>query len=349
MMLMMSAWCVSGWCTEVTLSWGVVTVDLKAITPKDFVGVAQVEQNKAANIGRVDFQLYKDQKSVNLFKEKHLFLMNKEGAQRELTFRLNSNRLTDNEFGDIVNKLEAGDSFICVLKDEDNNNYTVVVNVQPNSSGYIQPLFIPIVNRNHRFKYQLVTRYDGRQILKIDTTLEENKKIVDGYKRVPKVSIQHYPKFETVINYLSENDSTVALGKRNFVVHPMNKPTDEYLLVTTEPGEILNANLLTLDWNKMVAKPDSPIFAKSYLQNITNHSINLFADDKRYDIVSMRWTYLDGRSLNKAYYWKNGETYPLDLIKEMKNPFSIMIDRIVVKDSRLGYIYIPQAFMFNFQ
>jgi hypothetical protein len=71
-MLMMSVWCVSGWCTEVTLSWGVVTVDLKAITPKEFVGVSQVEQIKQPTLAELIFNCIRIRK-VSIFLKKNTF------------------------------------------------------------------------------------------------------------------------------------------------------------------------------------------------------------------------------------------------------------------------------------
>lgn len=63
----------------------------------------------------------------------------------------------------------------------------------------------------------------------------------------------------------------------------------------------------------------------------------------------MRFTYLDGKKLNKGYYWKNTMTYPIEPIRDLNNPFSILIDRVIIKDARLGYVYIPQIFLFSFQ
>lgn len=347
--LILSTCTIYGYCGNSTLTWGIVNVDLNQVSSNSWVGLSKVEVNKAANIGKVGFELYNNGIRVNQLKEKHLFLVDKSRTERELAFRPNENRLTDKEFGNLVGKLEVGDSFVCVLLDDKGNQYTSVISIEPTKSVYIPPLYVPVFNKSHRFKYQLVTRYDGSQVLKIDTTLEENKKIVNAYRHIQRVSVVHYPDFETVVNFMSENDSICPLGKRNFVVHPVNKPTDDYLVVTTEPRETMNVNEFSMDWNKMVAKPDSPVFSAEYLKNIGNHSIYLFGDNKRYDIVGMRWAYLDGRNLNKAFYWKKGEAYPIDMIKDMSGPFSVLIDRIVVHDSRYGYIYIPQAFLYNFQ
>lgn len=172
---------------------------------------------------------------------------------------------------------------------------------------------------------------------------------MDAYLKMPRVSIQHYPKFETVSNYLSANDTIIQLGKRNFEIHPINKPVDDLLLITTEPKEIVDAADMYLDWNKMIVKPDGPAFSLAFLKNIQSHSISFFANDKKYEIQSMRFTYLDGKKLNKGYYWKNTMTYPIEPIRDLNNPFSILIDRVIIKDARLGYVYIPQIFLFSFQ
>lgn len=332
------------------LNWGVMNIRLNQVSADTYAGFMEVTRSQAISMARTEILLMNNNISINDWKESHLYVRKPNGSQTEFPLSTGVIKLMGNEFSNLLAALDVHDALIVSMRDRADRNYIATLSILTDQPEYYPSIYVPPYSRVNRFTYQLVTRSDGKsQILKLDTTLTENKAIMDAYKKMPRVSIQHYPKFETVNNYLSENDTIVLLGKRNFEIHPVNKPLDDYLLLTTEPKEIVESANMYLDWNKMVAKPDGPVFSLKYLKGIKSHSIGLFVNDRKYEILSMRFTYLNGKSLNKGYYWKNSLTYPIELINELNDPFSILIDRIVIKDAKLGYIYIPQAFLFSFQ
>lgn len=336
--------------SEVVLDWGILSVNLYPSAPNHYIGYAEVTRSQSANLGKLAFQLYKDNVDVSDLSERHLYHRKAIGnTQHELELNNQLNKLSDQEFVTTTPQLSVHDALICVLKDQAGNIYTTVLSITPDLPVYNQPISVPPYSKMTHFPYQLVTRTDGNQVLKLDTTMADSKPTLEAYKKLSKVTVIHFPKFETVTNFISENDTVIALGKRNFTVHPVNQPKGDYFSLTTEPKDITESASLFLDWNKMIAKPDSPVFSLQYLKNIRNHTINFYDGNKKYEIVSMRMTYYDGRKLNKAYYWTNQDTYPVELIAELSDPFSVLIDRIILRDSKYGYIYIPQTYIFNFQ
>lgn len=335
---------------SVSLTWGMLDIKLLKSGQNNYIGFGDVALIQASNLGKIGFQLFDEGKEINKFSERHLYYRsNKSTENLDLRLQAESNRLTDQEFVLLLNKLSVNDGLICYLKSLDGITYTVFMNIKPDQIAYNQPLAVVPFNKSTHFKYQLVTKLDGNQVLKLDTSLQENKAVMNAYSKMNKVRIQHFSNFETTINFLSELDSIVVLGKRNLAVHPVNKPNDNLLISVIEPKEITEASLIYMDWNRMVAKPDSPVFSVEFLKAIKNHMIHFYEGSKKYEIVSMRFTYYNGKKLNKSYYWDNKETFPLDDIKTIDGHFSIIFDRIILKDSKLGYIYVPQPFIFNFQ
>lgn len=336
--------------SEVVLNWGILSINLYPSASNHYIGYAEITRSQSANLGKLAFQLYKDNVDISELSERHLYHRKAIGdTQRELKLNDQLNKLSDQEFVTTTPQLSVHDALICILKDQSGNTYTAILSIHPDLPVYSQPVSVPPYSRMTRFKYQLVTRTDGNQVLKLDTTLADNKPTLEAYKKLSKVTIMHFPRFETVTNFISENDTVITLGKRNVTVHPANKPKGDYFSLTTEPKDIAESPGLFIDWNKMVAKPDSPVFSLQYLKNVRNHAINFYDGNRKYEIVSMRMTYYDGKKLNKAYYWTNQDTYPVELIAESADPFSVIIDRIILRDSKYGYIYIPQAYIFNFQ
>lgn len=335
---------------NIILNWGVFNVRLNQVSVNTYVGYMEVTRSQAISMARTDFVLLKDNLSRKSWKESHLYIRETNGMMVEFPLNPGVNKLNNSDFGNFMSALDVQDVLVVSMCDHEGVTYVASFSILADQPDYHPPFYVSPYSRIHRFPYQLVTSSEGKsQILKLDTTLAENKKVMDAYLKMPRVSIQHYPKFETVSNYLSANDTIIQLGKRNFEIHPINKPVDDLLLITTEPKEIVDAADMYLDWNKMIVKPDGPVFSLAFLKNIQSHSISFFANDKKYEIQSMRFTYLDGKKLNKGYYWKNTMTYPIEPIRDLNNPFSILIDRVIIKDARLGYVYIPQIFLFSFQ
>jgi len=335
---------------DVVLSWGVLNINLVKSGSDNYTGSLDITFSQAINMGKIPFELYKDNQAISQLKERHLYLRkNNSASSVELKFLDNSNKISESEFAVFRSKIAVRDVLVCFLTSEAGENYTVVMTVHSDQPNYYPPLSVVPFSKMTHFKYQLVTRLDGSQVLKMDTTIAANSAIKEAYKKIPKVKIYHLPKYETSVNFLSESDSMITVGKRNFNLHPVNTPKDDYLITAVEPKEITESIQLFMDWNKMIAKPDSPVFAMEYLKSIRNNSINFFDGAKKYEILSMRFTLLDGKKLNKSYYWNSSETYPIQELSEMVDPFSVLLDRVILKDAKYGTIYIPQAFIFNFQ
>ena len=258
-------------------------------------------------------------------------------------------RPTDQSFNKLLLDTKVNDKIICFLKTPDDISYTTVIHIIADQPTYRQPINVNPINKAIHFKYQLVTKADGNQVLKMDTTINENKAILNAYRKIPKVKIYNIPGFESTINFMSETDSVIALGNRNLTVHPVNSSRGDLLSTATEIKELSEAPMQLLEWNKMTAKPDSPVFSMDYIKNTQNHFFGLYIDGKKYDLASMRMTYFDGKNLNKAYHWSPPDTYPIEELKSIEDPFSVIIDRIIIRDIAAGLVYIPQAFIFNFE
>ncbi len=335
---------------SVHLLWGVVNLELQSTGKNNFLGITSVNITQARNLGKVGFQLYVDDILLNSFEEKHIYLYNKSDKLRnEIPLHDRFDKLSDAAFNKFIVEIAIDDELICYLKTSTGLTYTSVIHVTPDVPSYRQPLTVPAFSKVTHFKYQLVTLQNGSQVLKLDTSLVANKPILDAYRHIPKVRIYNIPNFETTINFMSESDSVIVLGKRNLTIHPVNSPKGDHFSKTVEPRELTEAFQTSMEWNKMVANPDSPIFSLDYIKNSKSHTINLFIDGKKYDIISMRFTLYDGQKLNRAYYWSTPEVYPLDVVKDRNDPYSILCDRIIIKDNNYDFVYIPQTFIFNFE
>lgn len=336
--------------SSVHLDWGVVNLELKPTGKNSFLGIASINITQVRNLGKVGFQLYDNDIAVSSFEEKHVYLYKSASKSNiELTLHDKFDKLSDVAFNKIVIDVAAGDEVICYLKSTSGNMYTTIVHVIADLPSYRQPLTVPLFSKITHFKYQLVTLSTGNQVLKLDTTLASNKPILDAYRRIPKVRINNIPNFETTVNFISETDSVIVLGKRNLTIHPVNAPKGDYFSKTSEPKDLTEAGQISMDWNKMVASPDSPIFSLDFIKNTKSHTINLTIGGKKYEITSMRFTLYDGQKLNRAYHWSVPDTYPLEELQKLDEPYSVLIDRIIIKDNNHGFVYLPQAFIYNFE
>ena len=342
--------CVSALSAETQFFWGAFQFKLVETGTDNYTAFADIRLSEARNLGKIEFQLFENDKQLGSFSERHLFLRKGEdNFNRDLALEKLHDRLTDTEFINIASNLAARDKLICYLKTSNNKMYSLILTIKADAPAYRPPVVVPSFSKITHFKYQLVTKGDGNQVLKLDTTLAENKSILNAYRNISKVKISHIPKYQTSTNFIEELDSVIFLGKRNLFIHPVNKPKYEYLAAAIEPIELTETINPSINWNKMIAQPDSPVFSMEYLKGILEHKISYFDGPKKYDIVCMRFTYFDGKKLNKSYYWDETSEYPFEEIKDRIEPFSMIIDKIIIKDTKQHIVYIPQSFLFNFE
>ncbi len=342
--------CVSAVSAETYLFWGSFKFKFIETGVNNYTALADIRISEARNLGKIEFQLFENDKRLGSFSEKHIFIRNEDTqTNKDLALEELHDRLTDTEFINLASNLVVRDKLICFVKTTDNKVYSAILTIKADAPAYRPPVVVPSFSKVTHFKYQLVTKGDGHQVLKLDTTLAENKSILKAYQNISKVKISHIPKYQTSTNFIEELDSVIFLGKRNLLIHPVNRPKYEYLAAAIEPIEITETINPSINWNKMIAQPDSPVFSLEYLKGIFEHKLSYYDGPRMYDILCMRFTFFDGKKLNKSYYWDDTSEFPFDDIKDQIEPFSIIIDKIIIKDNKQHNVYIPQAFLYNFE
>lgn len=287
-------------------------------------------------------------KVVNGLKEMNLYYHSSFKPESGLIpIKFEGNKPDSSDVARLLTVIRDNDQLIVGLKTFDNDIINIKLKVDNNQKSYTQPLFIPHFSARKKYGYQLVQLINGHQVLKIDTTINVNKEIFKPYLTLKNMSVNHISGFETFENYIKTVDTTITLGKTVYNLHPITLPRTDYLASSVEPTELLLKEM-KLRWGRIVAEPDSPIYSLKWAKTIANQPVQILIDNTVYTIEAMRFTFYDGKELNASYFIENDSEIPRSEFSEMNFPFSILIDRIFVKDAKGRLVHIPQPFLFNF-
>ena len=204
------------------------------------------------------------------------------------------------------------------------------------------------------FNFQVIIPDKAKTILKIDTTLAENKSIVKMYRNPAKYKIIHIPNFKTATRSIVGNpinsDSVYDKSHREisspFFKTSKEAEVDDKLLRLPEYVHYQEREL-TLKWGKLVANPISENYdLRSFLENLKT-GLTLTHFDKPLTIQKLRIVIAEK---DKEYKIFDGHLPDLkDLQKvlgKVSTETSIYFDKLIVEVGGHNY-YLPQHFMFK--
>jgi hypothetical protein len=336
-----------------SLFWDNDQWPLKEVSEKNYYGRAKL--SPAELIQRLNhvFLFYdSNNKLIPDFKKRLFTFYNTGNSAAYYNVKLlpDMNKILGDNQTPMIKNLNNGDQIIMDFVTMDDRTFHFIIDVTENENTYSPGLKISRYGLNITYDYQVLKTPTDETILKVDSSVASNKKIIAGYKKLPNTQIKYIPGFKTSQNFIFEADSTVEFLKYNLKIHPKEKMKKSWLADAVEPQNLISKPA-KLIWHKMVADPESATYSLRYGQNMAHLAMFLEINDTIYDIRSLRVTFYNHQGLNSTIYVDSEDFGELGkFFGGIKAPLSIIIDRVVVKDNfsdRL--IFDPQVFMFNFE
>ena len=168
-------------------------------------------------------------------------------------------------------------------------------------------------------------------------------------RKVANTRILHIKDFTSSQNYINEADSVLEVVKGKINLHTAAPLDFSILSQAEEPQDFLSRGI-ALKWSRMIAAHDGPTYSRRYARNQAHHNLIVEVDGVVYPVIGARLSFLNNDGLNMSYYIKESTQPVLQTFMDQVDPFSVVIDRVVIRDKQNNReIFIPQAFLFNFE
>jgi len=333
-----------------SFSWGNINADFDQIAPGMFYTVMSVQESIIKQNLKSPFYIYNKDMISNFNRVEVVYYNSKKnGTLWRLTMDSSKYTIHPENYNSLFSNTGVGDAYTFDVTTSTGDHYNIRLEVPGSDITYSPQFYLLRQGLSQRFPYQLLTLYDGHKVLKLDTTLAPSKRLLEGYKSVPNVAIQHIIGFSSTQNFINESDSVIEVIKNRIRIHPVRKLDFSILKNAEEPAELLEKEAV-LRWSTMYASPTGPTFSMRYARNQVQHSMVMEIDDKLYQIKGMRLTFYNRKGMHDTYYITDSMQEIITVFNQQLEPFSVIIDRLVFDDPAMGReVYIPQVFMFNFE
>ena len=208
------------------------------------------------------------------------------------------------------------------------------------------------INDKKTYHYQVIVPDKDKTILKIDTTLPANKKIVSMYRNPKKYEIVHIPNFKTKERLVVENQiNSYYSSEEKILLSPyfesINKPELQKDVIGLPEYTDFKSTDLTLKWGDLTANPKSINYdLRTFLLN-HRKPVKLFHKGKVLKINGIRAAKIENRerkgtfNLNKL----NGKAIKLHF-DNLSTANTFHFSKIIIEVEGQEY-YLPQNFLFN--
>lgn len=335
---------------QVKFLWHDYSFELKAISPGHYYAIDYMQKDILQKNISKPFSIFDGSKILTEFDEREVvyYTFRNNGAFYNISIDPKQNVILPENYNSISKNLKPGDALIFNLSAE-KKKYSIRVQLPYADLSYTPQFYVIKYGLNQLFNYQVISSFDGSKVLKIDTANTSNKKIIDGYKNLPHTKIFHIPEFSTSQNFINESDSTIEVVKKKLKLHPVKGLDYSYLADVYEPQDFLSKPTI-LKWSRMNAAPDGPTYSRKYARSQAQHNFVLDVENAIYPVVNARVTFINNDGLNDTYYIKDSSQPLIEPFLNQIDPFSVIVDRLVILDKQNNRkIYVPQAFVYNFE
>lgn len=339
--------------SQVSMYWSKDQWPLKEVSEKNYFGSATLGPTELAQrLNQVIMFYDANNKLISNFKKRLCTFYNAgpKAAYYNVKLKPELNSILPDNQTPLVRNLNRGDEFILEFITDDDRTFHFTIYLDEKENTYSAGVTVPTYGMKFTYDYQILKTPTGQTVVKMDTSLADNKKIIKGYSKVPNTAIKHIPGFKSSQNFIFEGDSIVELLKYNLKIHPVDTMKESWLADAVEPQELITKPAKMI-WHKMIADPTSPNYSLKYGQSMAHLAMYLEINDTIYDVRSIRVTFYNHTGLNSTLYIDSRDFGELGkYLQKITDPLSVIIDRVVVKDNfsdRL--IYDPQVFIFNFE
>jgi len=225
--------------------------------------------------------------------------------------------------------------------------------IQVENGKYHSP--IQVTNKEQDlFNFQVIIPDEAKTILKIDTTLAENKSIVKMYRNPNKYEIVHISNFKTTTRSIvgkPTNADPVFDKSHRAIPSPFFKTNkeavaDDKLLYLPEYVDY-QPKELTLKWGDLVANPSSDNYdLRTFLENFKT-GLQLTHVDKQLRIQKLRVVIAEKDKDYKIFDRHLPNLKDLQqVLGKLSTETSIYFDKLIIEVEGERY-YLPQQFLFK--
>ncbi|MBK7336601.1 MAG: hypothetical protein IPJ00_10675 [Saprospirales bacterium] len=222
----------------------------------------------------------------------------------------------------------------------------VNLEIRDSDTAYDPPLRAQGLPRiDTMYSFQLVTRDEPPSLLRIDTSLARNRKILDMYRGNDAYRIVHIPGFQTYDRLVQTPESTMALLREEEL------PLDSVFLgdlLPELPYHLLDT--LYLEWGSLFAAPDSKVYSLEEFRSQQGEPIRINGGGQSLKIHSFAmYLYQENRPLRAGWFSPQNVPFsPGDSLSNWVRPrTSLFIDQLVVADGEGDLFSAPLVFAFH--
>jgi len=338
--------------TDFSLKVGKLVIPLKIVrgTPNYYKG--RIEVYKDEVIENLKGEISKLKKEKAFYGDKVLIYYASHAQQpgtNVISFQLDlkeHSRIPDDILTSIIEKLEPKDniSFQSMGGTDTVAMNNVIIYVKDPNQTYRPPKFPSFNTDNGVYSFQLVGGLK-KTLLKVDTTVESNHKLVVIYSDKKKFDLMHIPGYRTKNRYIKITDSfwpEDEIEKKFSFTKENLKPYYLYPEIALE-----HESSCILKWGKLSA---SPISSSSSLENFEaniNLPLEFSIPSVKLAILQFEMIVVPDIGVTTKYVCEN-ITQPeiQEALKLVENHTTIYFQNFMIKDDSGKLFYFPLVFAF---
>jgi|GEM_PF-4769693 len=250
------------------------------------------------------------------------------------------------EIRDWLLLLTNGDAveFSFKVEGESNDFGLMFILEDPNKIEYPQKIEAPTISDDYA-TFQIVINRGGKSFVRLDTTQELNKKIVDSYKNSASYDIIHVPYFKTKMRVVDKNLETTNVIRMSEMrlesqeINPLN-------LLEFYPDSETD---LKLSWGAMLSMKSVGNFSFKEFERSYNSELELFYKDEKLNILKYELLIPTGTGLYQRLQTDSNKYYKiLELLSKVVPVSTIYVDNIIVEKDE-EKVLLPHQFSFSFE
>lgn len=328
---------------------GNLMISLKMVAgPHVYNGRVEVYKDEAIENIKGNIELLKD--GVPMYGKKLIFyyLPTKRDQGSNLTsYTLElakDAKIPDNIIKEISDKLDVSDNITVQSagSDEDISVNSAAIFIKDPTAPYKPPVYPSYNNDADVYSFQIVGGLP-KTLLKVDTTVVSNRKIVGIYKDKKKYDMMHIPGFRTKNRFVKVTDSfwpeeeiasTVVLSKLKL------KPYYIYPEVAIETEYACSAK-----WGKMNAAPLSQNHTLDVFKENINNPIELSLPKDQVSLYQFEMIIVPDKGQIIKYVCDNIQDPKVqEILNKVQDRSAIYFQNLMVKNAAGEVLYMPMTF-----
>lgn len=336
--------------TDYQLRVGKLIIPLKIVKGPTNYYKGRIEVYKDDIVENIKEVIGKYKKETPVYGDKLLVYYashNVQSGNNQMSFTLDlqkDSKLPADFIKNLIDKVEPKDniSFQSMATVDSVALSNVVIYVKDPNQAYRPPKYPTFNGDNGVYSYQLVGGLK-KTLLKADTTVESNKRLVAAYRDKNKFDIMHIPGYRTKNRYIKPTDSfwpedeidnTVNLSKTEF------KPFYLYPEIAVE-----SESSCFLKWGKMNGSPISMSNSVELFNQNINSPLDINVPNQKVHVVHFEMLVAPDIGLTIKYICDNIQQPEVqEVLKKVENHTTVYLQNFMVKDDAGNLFYFPVTY-----